>query len=395
METQIQNNATSLVPAGFGRRFFASTLDGIFIQIANWITFFIFTKITGKNFLFFDFKTGEGWIEMLFSIAITSVYVIGFWILSDGATLGKKIFGIKIVKTTGDRVDLITAIIRYFGYLVSSIPLFLGYFWMLWDKEKRTWHDKISGTRVIVIDTSSRIVQGIIVFILLVFMFIALFSVGIFSGFKQLTGDRPAKVFLKNEMPGLAIKDYKGNMAPEAKIHFNRYQTLLNQATNISKNSSLPLEERERRIRPIADEFINELITATEIDLNNPIIWAELGAAYTWPNTVEKEESRLEAYKKAAQIEPNITIYINYVGEALLELGRYEEAIQEYERSISISEDSGYAHLNLGKAYSKVGKYDLARKHLERAIEIFLAENKNNKFDNEIIDGRKTLNNLP
>ena len=31
----------------------------------------------------------------------------------------------------------------------STIPIFLGFFWMLWDPEKRTWHDKIAGAVVV------------------------------------------------------------------------------------------------------------------------------------------------------------------------------------------------------------------------------------------------------
>ena len=35
------------------------------------------------------------------------------------------------------------------GGIVSAIPLFLGYFWMLWDKEKQCWHDKIASDVVV------------------------------------------------------------------------------------------------------------------------------------------------------------------------------------------------------------------------------------------------------
>ena len=31
----------------------------------------------------------------------------------------------------------------------SGIPCFLGYFWMLWDSEKQTWHDKMAITVVV------------------------------------------------------------------------------------------------------------------------------------------------------------------------------------------------------------------------------------------------------
>ena len=42
--------------------------------------------------------------------------------------------------------------IRYFGRIISTIPLFLGYFWMLWDREKQCWQDKIAGSVVVPVD---------------------------------------------------------------------------------------------------------------------------------------------------------------------------------------------------------------------------------------------------
>jgi len=33
--------------------------------------------------------------------------------------------------------------------ILSAIPCLLGYFWMLWDPQKQTWHDKIVGSIVV------------------------------------------------------------------------------------------------------------------------------------------------------------------------------------------------------------------------------------------------------
>jgi uncharacterized RDD family membrane protein YckC len=41
---------------------------------------------------------------------------------------------------------------RYFARILSALPLFLGYFWMIWDGEKQTWHDKLVGTVVVPVD---------------------------------------------------------------------------------------------------------------------------------------------------------------------------------------------------------------------------------------------------
>ena len=46
-------------------------------------------------------------------------------------------------------MDLNKGVIRAVGKLLSGIPCGLGFFWMLWDKDKETWHDKIAGTTVV------------------------------------------------------------------------------------------------------------------------------------------------------------------------------------------------------------------------------------------------------
>jgi uncharacterized RDD family membrane protein YckC len=38
---------------------------------------------------------------------------------------------------------------RYFAYLASIIPLFLGFLWIAFDKRKQGWHDKLAGTVVV------------------------------------------------------------------------------------------------------------------------------------------------------------------------------------------------------------------------------------------------------
>jgi uncharacterized RDD family membrane protein YckC len=63
--------------------------------------------------------------------------------------LGKQFLGIKVVAAAGGQVSWVQAIVREVFKLVSSYALLLGYLWMLWDKDKQTWHDKVAKTYVI------------------------------------------------------------------------------------------------------------------------------------------------------------------------------------------------------------------------------------------------------
>jgi uncharacterized RDD family membrane protein YckC len=67
-----------------------------------------------------------------------------------GQTIGKRALGIRVYDfNQGGPIGYGRGILRYFARILSGIACFLGYFWMLWDKEKQTWHDKIATTVVV------------------------------------------------------------------------------------------------------------------------------------------------------------------------------------------------------------------------------------------------------
>jgi len=57
--------------------------------------------------------------------------------------------GVKITKINGSSIGIGIAILRYIGYLVSAITVFVGYLMIIWDTKKQGLHDKIAGTCVI------------------------------------------------------------------------------------------------------------------------------------------------------------------------------------------------------------------------------------------------------
>ena len=67
-----------------------------------------------------------------------------------GQTVGKRALSVKVVDArTGTPIGVGRAIGRHFAKILSAIPCFLGYLWMLWDPQKQTWHDKMVGSYVV------------------------------------------------------------------------------------------------------------------------------------------------------------------------------------------------------------------------------------------------------
>jgi uncharacterized RDD family membrane protein YckC len=70
-----------------------------------------------------------------------------------GATPGKKICGIKVIDMQGGGpIGYGRAFIRWIMKIVSGAVFYLGYLWMLWDKEKQCWHDKVANDVVVPAD---------------------------------------------------------------------------------------------------------------------------------------------------------------------------------------------------------------------------------------------------
>ena len=66
-----------------------------------------------------------------------------------GATPGKRLLGIRIVRSDGGVLDWKVSLIRSLFSVVSGNFVMLGYIWGFFSKDRRTWHDRIAATRAI------------------------------------------------------------------------------------------------------------------------------------------------------------------------------------------------------------------------------------------------------
>ena len=73
-----------------------------------------------------------------------------FWRLR-GQTLGMQVWKIKLVSPSLQTLSWQECFARLFFALVSVSMLGLGFIWMLFDPDRLTWHDRASGTRVVLL----------------------------------------------------------------------------------------------------------------------------------------------------------------------------------------------------------------------------------------------------
>jgi uncharacterized RDD family membrane protein YckC len=97
----------------------------------------------------------EGFWLLIFQLFIFEIipliFFTSFWVLG-GQTLGMRAWRLKLVRTDNTKVGWNDAIKRHFASLLSLCACGLGFAWILIDPHKMAWHDKLSKTRLIVIN---------------------------------------------------------------------------------------------------------------------------------------------------------------------------------------------------------------------------------------------------
>jgi uncharacterized RDD family membrane protein YckC len=143
--TEMEKFGNSYNYSGIWIRTGASIIDSILILL---ITEPLIYAIYGGSY----FDSEEmilGVPDSLISYVFPFVATILFWIYKS-ATPGKMVVKLKVVDAkTGNSPSVQQSIIRYIGYIISALPLFLGFIWVAWDSKKQGWHDKMAGTVVI------------------------------------------------------------------------------------------------------------------------------------------------------------------------------------------------------------------------------------------------------
>jgi uncharacterized RDD family membrane protein YckC len=120
--------------ASFGVRLVAAIIDGIIVGIVGGILSLVLGSTLGSV------------VNLILGLAYYG-YLEGS---PSGQTVGKKAMNIRVIDFAGGGpIGPGRALLRYVGRILSAIPCGLGYFWMLWDSEKQTWHDKIATTVVV------------------------------------------------------------------------------------------------------------------------------------------------------------------------------------------------------------------------------------------------------
>ncbi len=102
----------------------------------------------------FDLFTSSQYFYALMLDYVAHFIVFGmiflwFW-RKASCTPGKWIMRMRIVdSTTFQKPTFKQFALRYCAYVLSAVPLTLGFMWIMWSEERQGWHDMIANTTVV------------------------------------------------------------------------------------------------------------------------------------------------------------------------------------------------------------------------------------------------------
>jgi uncharacterized RDD family membrane protein YckC len=133
--------------AGLVTRAVALGIDALVVNLIAVITGAVVNLIAS----FFGSNSTLSPLEALLGgaawLAWGALYYTVFWSLT-GQTPGDRLMGIRVYSTASDRIRIRQAFIRYWAMLLAFLPLGAGFLPVLYDEQRRGWHDRIAKTVV-------------------------------------------------------------------------------------------------------------------------------------------------------------------------------------------------------------------------------------------------------
>jgi uncharacterized RDD family membrane protein YckC len=136
--------------AGVLRRFGAMFYDALLLIALMMVVTAALLPLTGGEAITADRFGALEYVYRGLLLLILIVFFGGFW-TRRGQTLGMTAWRLKVERNDGSSLTWGDVLKRLGGATVSLLALGLGYFWIWIDRDRLAWHDRWSGTRVIVL----------------------------------------------------------------------------------------------------------------------------------------------------------------------------------------------------------------------------------------------------
>lgn len=138
---------TSFPAIGLVRRLMAIFYDIFLLTAILFLAVALFNAIVNSGEAV-DYENPYTILMSFYLAAIIFIYFGWFW-THGGQTLGMKTWKVMLISNNSQQINWKQALIREIVAVFSWVFIGLGFLWSIFDKEKRTWHDISSKTRLI------------------------------------------------------------------------------------------------------------------------------------------------------------------------------------------------------------------------------------------------------
>ena len=140
------------MPASLPRRLGAMIYDSLLLVAALMLVTGLMHLATGGEAILGTTHPVLVWLYRAVLIATIVGFFGVFW-TRGGQTLGMAAWHLRVERLDGRLLTWRDTVVRLGAALLSWAPLGLGYLWVLFDGESRAWHDRLSHTRVVRVQT--------------------------------------------------------------------------------------------------------------------------------------------------------------------------------------------------------------------------------------------------
>ncbi len=150
MPSPSHQSATSYhaTTAGVLRRLAAGCYDALLLGALWMAATLVIVAVRGGQ----PVPAGQPAYQLLL-LVIAALFFITSW-LRGGQTLGMRAWRLRVERESGEPLDARTGMLRFLGGMLSVVTGGLGLLWLWIDRDELTWHDRIAGTRVVVVPKS-------------------------------------------------------------------------------------------------------------------------------------------------------------------------------------------------------------------------------------------------
>ena len=146
MTLDIANAETPALP----RRLAAIIYDSVLIFALLVVAFALLVIPLGMGLGVDGEQIARNPLARVYLGSVIAGFFCWFW-LRGGETLGMRAWRVRLVRDDGRPLTLKLCLLRQAAALLSWAALGMGFLWSLLDRDRLTWHDRLTGTRLVMV----------------------------------------------------------------------------------------------------------------------------------------------------------------------------------------------------------------------------------------------------